>query len=78
MARTTISRSANNSYSDSSCTTDCFYSVLGGDQQEEVTLGWHGPCGGTNDGLNFFIRVYPFAGASSCEPYTLETTFVKQ
>ncbi len=67
-----------NSFTDSSCTVDCFTSVLGGDQAESITVTWAGPCGGgTNDGVNFFIRVYPYLGANSCEPYTLQTTFSK-
>ncbi len=67
-----------NSFTDSSCSVDCFTSVLGGDQSDTVSLAWDGPCGGgTNDGLNFFIRVHPFAGANSCRPYTLVTQFIK-
>jgi hypothetical protein len=68
-----------NSFTDSSCSLDCLTpSVNGGDLPEFVGGTWSGPCGGgTNDGLNFFIHVFPFAGASSCEPYTLQTSFVK-
>jgi hypothetical protein len=67
-----------NSFTDTSCTTDCFSSLLGGDQTETISVTWAGPCGGgTNDGLNFFIRVHPFSGASSCEPYSLQTAFTK-
>tara|TARA_R110002096_G_scaffold143328_4_gene299239 strand:+ start:3791 stop:6874 length:3084 start_codon:yes stop_codon:yes gene_type:complete len=67
-----------NSFTDTSCTTDCFTSLLGGDQTENITVTWAGPCGGVgNDGLNFFIRVHPYSGASSCEPYSLQTSFTK-
>lgn len=67
-----------NSFTDSSCSTDCFDSTAGGDQAETIALTWSGPCGGgTNDGLNFFIRVYPYQTANSCQPYTLETSFNK-
>lgn len=67
-----------NSFTDSSCTLDCFSNELGGDAPEVIALAWAGPCGGgTNDGLNFFIRVYPFLAANSCEPYSLDTEFLK-
>jgi len=67
-----------NTFSDSSCSVDCFDSLLGGDQQESISVTWSGPCGGgTNDGLNFFIRVHPFGTANSCEPYALSTAFTK-
>ncbi len=67
-----------NSFSDSSCSTDCFDSTAGGDQAETIALTWSGPCGGgTDDGLNFFIRVYPYLSANSCEAYTLQTSFNK-
>ncbi len=67
-----------NTFTNSSCSTDCFDSRKGGDQEESIVVTWSGPCGGgTNDGLNFFIRVYPFQSASSCETYTLSTSFTK-
>jgi hypothetical protein len=71
---------ASSGFSDTSCPleTECFTSDFGGDSTESMTLTWKGPCGGgTNDGRSFFINVYPFGGADSCEPYTLSTTFEK-
>lgn len=67
-----------NSYTDTTCTTDCYSSWNGGDTAETIALTWAGSCEATsNDGLNFFIRVYPYQNAASCEPYTLSTSFTK-